>query len=650
MMLSRSINPKHVQIPSNLTSIVLITYTVFHIAAIPKHNLKMLKVELDSAIEMMSASAVKSSLQGGSMQASSTTTHSILPMNMMAQKVVPSTNAGPESIPVKPLPGTTLSYATLQPPPTQPLSLVQDHKPPPQSSSPPARLTEKEPETEKNIPNGTEVQKPVKTEESEPAKKPIEASPQNNNLNTENSTPPQVAADSITEPPVTSTDAPVEHPSPPVKVEEKKTSLSNGSKEHDEISSGTSSNTPVQVKPPVEDAEITPRPSGAVTTPQSSKTPPEQPAVTNSPPKTDVQVETPRRSHKRKSRELKDLNSSTLSPDAPGKPKRNRIRTQPYQSPLPELAMIVKTLNKSPSSKAADDKLIVFYKNEFLAVRNAEGSFYVCQAMQNIYKSSRRIRIRWLSQDKNNGEIYSPDFYDFTDFDCILTNLNLNKVDKNKYQLTKLELLRTENILKRAIDVEAGLSEKPRVTEEHPDGLDLSLFRDESQLKTTKKGSKLRRGGKSSKTESTDTEDNPEDEDDDKVPAKQPLTKKITGSKVATIAAKTISKGGNNRAERAATRSSRTSFPSADLPLYANKKRIVDKKVETKKVAAKPEINNVNALPRKPKACPTAPNVSGTISTLNALGRPKRAGTGVGAASVSTTSESSARKKPRSRA
>lgn len=45
-------------------------------------------------------------------------------------------------------------------------------------------------------------------------------------------------------------------------------------------------------------------------------------------------------------------------------------------------------------------------------MRNAEGSFYVCQAMQNIYKSSRRIRIRWLSQDKTNGEFYSPDFYD----------------------------------------------------------------------------------------------------------------------------------------------------------------------------------------------------------------------------------------------
>lgn len=58
----------------------------------------------------------------------------------------------------------------------------------------------------------------------------------------------------------------------------------------------------------------------------------------------------------------------------------------------------------------------------------------------------------------------------FLEFDCILTNLNLNKIEKNKFQLTKIELLRTENILKRAIDVEAGISEAPRVTEEHPDG------------------------------------------------------------------------------------------------------------------------------------------------------------------------------------
>ncbi|PSN30182.1 hypothetical protein C0J52_28093 [Blattella germanica] len=62
----------------------------------------------------------------------------------------------------------------------------------------------------------------------------------------------------------------------------------------------------------------------------------------------------------------------------------------------------------------ADDNEVM---NEFLAVRNAEGSFYICQAMQNIYKSSPRIRIRWLSQEKKDNkltDVYIPDFYDAT--------------------------------------------------------------------------------------------------------------------------------------------------------------------------------------------------------------------------------------------
>jgi hypothetical protein len=58
-----------------------------------------------------------------------------------------------------------------------------------------------------------------------------------------------------------------------------------------------------------------------------------------------------------------------------------------------------------------------FYnRGEFLAVRNTEGSFYICQAMQNIFKTSARIRIRWLSQEKkeNKPDVYIPDFYDVT--------------------------------------------------------------------------------------------------------------------------------------------------------------------------------------------------------------------------------------------
>jgi hypothetical protein len=69
-------------------------------------------------------------------------------------------------------------------------------------------------------------------------------------------------------------------------------------------------------------------------------------------------------------------------------------------------------------------------------------------------------------------------FYFFTDFDCILTNLSLIRVDKGKFRLPSEELQRTKSILTRALAVEKG-SEKPEVSETHPDGLDLSLFKDQ---------------------------------------------------------------------------------------------------------------------------------------------------------------------------
>lgn len=59
-------------------------------------------------------------------------------------------------------------------------------------------------------------------------------------------------------------------------------------------------------------------------------------------------------------------------------------------------------------------------------------------------------------------------FY-FIEFDCILTNITLKKIQKEQWKLPEKEKLRIENILKRSIDVEKG-SEKPSVTEEHPDG------------------------------------------------------------------------------------------------------------------------------------------------------------------------------------
>lgn len=57
-----------------------------------------------------------------------------------------------------------------------------------------------------------------------------------------------------------------------------------------------------------------------------------------------------------------------------------------------------------------------------------------------------------------------------SDFDCILTNLNLIRVDKGKFKLPQAEKERTDSILKRALAVEKGDATPPSLTEEHPDG------------------------------------------------------------------------------------------------------------------------------------------------------------------------------------
>ncbi|VVC25535.1 Hypothetical protein CINCED_3A020225 [Cinara cedri] len=197
-----------------------------------------------------------------------------------------------------------------------------------------------------------------------------------------------------------------------------------------------------------------------------------------------------KREHKQLEEEDQEKKERAMKKEVPAeeiKSKRTRLPTQPFQLSLPpEMHLISKITEKSASPKVNTEKLTVFYKNEFLAVRNEDGGFYLCQAMQNIHRASRRIRIRWLTQHPNDE--FTPDFYDHTEFDCILTNITLKKIQKEQWKLPEKEKLRIENILKRSIDVEKG-SEKPSVTEEHPDGLDVSLYKDEAQL-TKKKGSK----------------------------------------------------------------------------------------------------------------------------------------------------------------
>ena len=79
--------------------------------------------------------------------------------------------------------------------------------------------------------------------------------------------------------------------------------------------------------------------------------------------------------------------------DAGRKSKRARTRTQPFQSSESD-ASLLRVIKESAAAqalkaaqiKANEDKLVVFFKGEFLAVRNAEGGFYICQVI-NIEKN-----------------------------------------------------------------------------------------------------------------------------------------------------------------------------------------------------------------------------------------------------------------------
>eukprot|EP00092_Neocalanus_flemingeri_P005924 GFUD01006378.1.p1 GENE.GFUD01006378.1~~GFUD01006378.1.p1 ORF type:complete len:376 (+),score=153.80 GFUD01006378.1:1627-2754(+) len=114
--------------------------------------------------------------------------------------------------------------------------------------------------------------------------------------------------------------------------------------------------------------------------------------------------------------------------------------------------------------------------------------------MQNIYLGSRNITIQWLSnedplvpaKDNPDGDIFAHDFYDKTEFETILTSVELDKVlGKSKRMiLPGEELARINKILQRAHDKADGKLDLSNfeLTEDNPDGLDISLYKGEDQL------------------------------------------------------------------------------------------------------------------------------------------------------------------------
>ncbi|KAI1295520.1 hypothetical protein HDE_05499 [Halotydeus destructor] len=214
--------------------------------------------------------------------------------------------------------------------------------------------------------------------------------------------------------------------------------------------------------------------------------------------------------------------------DEPRQSKRVRLQHQPFQSPQVLSSMIPQYFRMSSQSSkpSADDKIEVFDKGDFLAVRNEDGTFFVCRTAQKVYKSSRRFKVRWLNDDDKKPGQFTLDFYDMIDFDCVLTNLRMDKVSKGVYKLPADERKRALNILERALNVEKGVSDVPDPRKFTEDGVDVSFVGKEEEkafLESSKPTSKSesqketpkKKAGRPKRTRSEPSESEADQDDDD---------------------------------------------------------------------------------------------------------------------------------------
>ncbi|XP_061174017.1 poly [ADP-ribose] polymerase tankyrase-like isoform X2 [Saccostrea echinata] len=129
--------------------------------------------------------------------------------------------------------------------------------------------------------------------------------------------------------------------------------------------------------------------------------------------------------------------------------KRQRVPVQRFQSPTEELLPVVKA--KTPKNEVE----LVYKKGVFLAVRGDSGSFYLCRTQQNVFQNTKHFKIQWLDKDEKT-QVYKFDFLDHTEIECVLTNVRMERVARETYQLPDSEKARIELILSKALKKEKG--------------------------------------------------------------------------------------------------------------------------------------------------------------------------------------------------
>ena len=107
-------------------------------------------------------------------------------------------------------------------------------------------------------------------------------------------------------------------------------------------------------------------------------------------------------------------------------------------------------------TRNTDKPELVYRKREFLAVRNIDNGFWLCQAVRDVYRGKSRNRIQWLTCFSTNANLYQFEYHGEIEFGCILTNIHLEKLKTNRFRLADSEKECIEDILRESLAAEVN--------------------------------------------------------------------------------------------------------------------------------------------------------------------------------------------------
>lgn len=110
------------------------------------------------------------------------------------------------------------------------------------------------------------------------------------------------------------------------------------------------------------------------------------------------------------------------------------------------------TVQERHNSMTNDLQDVIFYeKNDYLAIRNEENTFYLCQLIENVRSVRPMIKIKWLDTKDEGKTYFLTAHYDKVPHKSIIMPVSLNKLksEKKGEQIFTLDDQDRENIMDR---------------------------------------------------------------------------------------------------------------------------------------------------------------------------------------------------------